>query len=90
MSGSYRESTNAGKAARRGITEQRESQPAKRKAGSRPVVIEVHWHHIALSQGWNKWRSYRDMETARQALATLSRKSEYAEYRIQRAGDAVA
>ena len=85
MSTSYRESTNAGKAARRGIVEQAEKPPPKKKVGvkSEMVTIEVLWDFALMRQGWQKWRSYQDMATAAQALSTLSRKSSYATFRIK-------
>lgn len=82
----YKETTIAGKAAKRGITDQRE-QPQKSKK-AKPVVVECRraqnleratW----LGKDWKKWGAYRSKAEADMAIAALRRKWVYLEFRIQ-------
>lgn len=76
---SYRESSNAAKAVRRGITE---AKPvgSKNKA-PRPVVVES--RRKTSTRPWVKWGAYRNAAEAGQALDQLARKYTFAEFRIK-------
>lgn len=86
--GTYRETTLAGKAAQRGIVEQRERQPRSKK--SRLVVLECR-QITALFGGrvdkdWRKWASYPTLGAAEKSLQTKQRPgfySKYYEFRIR-------
>lgn len=82
----YREATIAGKAAKRGIVEQRE-QPQRSKK-TKPVIVESRrapddargkW----LNREWHKWGAYRTESEADMAIATLERKYRWLEFRRQ-------
>lgn len=77
---SYQESTNAGKAARRGIAEQRQG-PGKNKR-PRPVVVESRRTGL-LNRSWRRWGSYRTSAEAETMIANAGRKYPWAEFRIK-------
>jgi len=96
MSQSYREGNNDAKAARRGIDEKHE-RIARRKPAAGSVVVECRYietHEFTGQFGrgvdwfkWRKWAVYRSTEIAQSAMANLSRKYKFYEYRIAVAGD---
>ena len=83
----YRESTNAGKAAKRGITEQRQA-PGKNKR-PRPVVVESRGTGI-LNRGWRRWGSYRTTAEADAMISQAERKYHWSEFRIRPGTEAAA
>lgn len=76
----YRESTNAGKAAKRGINEQRHA-PGKNKR-HRPVIVESRSTGI-LNHGWHRWGAYRTVAEAEAVIDNASRKYGWTEFRIK-------
>lgn len=76
----YRESTNAGKAAKRGIAEQRQA-PGKNKR-PRPVIVESRGLGV-LNWGWRRWGSYRTTAEAETMIANAGRKYPGTEFRIK-------
>lgn len=81
--GDYREATNAGKAAQRGIVDQRERPQRSKK--SRPIVVEC--RRCDSPPGvWGKWGNYIDTKAAEQTIAAKQRHSYYSrvyEFRIR-------
>lgn len=77
---SYRETTIAGKAAKRGIVEQR--PVASKSKRPRPVVVEYR-RAGNLPHDWRSWKSYRTAAEAEMAMAGMVRKYTWNEYRIK-------
>lgn len=78
----YKEESNKVKDIKRGIIEPR-PMPNHNKR-ERPVTVEVKYSLRLFSLGtWKKYRNYRTTEEAEQAMAKLSRKYSFAEYRIK-------
>lgn len=78
--GTYKEQTLQGKAAKRGLTEQRE-HPSKSKK-FKPIVVEAR----GLSRGflrstdWYRWGSYTNREVAQRMIDNKMRSSFYSKY----------
>ena len=78
----YGEESNKVKNVKRGIIEPR-PMPNHNKR-ERPVTVEVKYSFRLFSLGtWKKYRNYRTTVEAVQAMAMLSRKYGFAEYRIK-------
>ena len=78
----YKEESNKVKNVKRGIIEPR-PMPNHNKR-ERPVTVEVKYSFRLFSSGtWKKYRNYRTTEEAEQAMAKLSKKYGFAEYRIK-------
>lgn len=84
MTVTYREASNAAKAARAGIVEQRPVSGRNKRA--RTAVVEFRRKPgrigFASEHAWRKWRDYRNAEEARAAADNLARKYSFNEYRI--------
>ena len=76
----YKEESNKVKDIKRGIVEPR-PMPNHNKR-ERPVTVEVKYSFFGIGK-WKKYRNYRTTEEAEQAIAKLSRKYSFAEYRIK-------
>lgn len=76
----YKEESNKVKDIKRGIVEPR-PMPNHNKR-ERPVIVEVKYSFFGIGT-WKKYRNYRTTEEAEQAMAKLSRKYSFAEYRIK-------
>jgi len=75
----YRETTIAGKAAQRGITEQRELPQRSKKA--RPIVVEYRGQNgLMRTPNWTKWGSYSTVRAAEQTVAQKRRSAYYSAY----------
>jgi hypothetical protein len=66
LMGTYKETTIAGKAAQRGIVEQRE-QPQRSKK-DRPIIVEMR-RREPLGK-WGKWKAYINLRSAEQGIAS--------------------
>lgn len=78
--GTYKEQTLQGKAAKRGLTEQRE-HPSKSKK-FKPIVVEARGLSRGFLRGtdWHKWGSYTNREVAQQMIDKKMRSSFYSKY----------
>ncbi len=77
----YKEASNKVKDVKRGIVEPRPAPNHNKR--ERPVTVEVKYSFSGIGK-WSKWRNYRTTEEAEQAMAKLSRKYSFAEYRIKK------
>lgn len=78
--GTYKETTVAGKAAQRGIIEQREQPQRSKKV--RLVVVEVRSieHSLLRYPDWCKWAAYPTLKAAEQTIASKQRSAYYSKY----------
>lgn len=84
MTGSYREMTIAGKAAQRGIVEQRPTGGKSKRP--RMVVVEMRYTHGDLKifpRDWRKYGSYRTPKEAEAVIDQQMRKYNWMELRIR-------